>query len=59
MRANLAAMVSDPADLLGARRSDPADTLRRIEVLDLYRAGQSTATERSESESGAVSTAVE
>ena len=59
MRANLAAMVSDPADLLGARRSDPADTLRRIEVLYLYRAGQSTATERSDSESGAVSTAVE
>ena len=59
MRANLAAMVSDPADLLGARRFDPADTLRRVEVLDRYRAGESTATERSDDESGAVSTAVE
>ena len=57
--ANLAAMVSDPADLLGARRVDPADTIRRAEVLTRYRAGESTATERTESEQGAVSNAVQ
>lgn len=59
MQANLAAMIADPADLLGTRRADPADTLRRAEVLTKYRAGQSTATERTEQETGAVSTAVE
>tara|TARA_Y100000052_G_scaffold22006_1_gene22439 strand:- start:38788 stop:39468 length:681 start_codon:yes stop_codon:yes gene_type:complete len=58
-QANLAAMVADPADLLGIRRADPIDTLRRTEVLTKYRAGESTATERSQDESGAVSTAVE
>lgn len=58
-QANLAAMIADPADLLGTRRADPADTLRRAEVLTKYRAGESTATERTESEQGAVSTAVE
>lgn len=58
-QANLAAMVADPADLLGIRRADPIDTLRRTEVLNKYRAGESTATERSQDESGAVSTAVE
>tara|TARA_X000000950_G_scaffold237113_2_gene288347 strand:- start:20437 stop:21168 length:732 start_codon:yes stop_codon:yes gene_type:complete len=59
MQANLAAMISDPADLLGARRADPSDTLRRIQVLDRYRAGESTATERTDSESGAVSQAID
>lgn len=59
MQANLAAMIADPADLLGTRRADPVDTLRRAEVLTKYRAGQSTATERTEQETGAVSTAVE
>ena len=56
---NLAAMIADPADLLGTRRADPIDTLRRTEVLSKYRAGQSTATERTEQETGAVSNVVE
>lgn len=59
MQANLAAMIADPADLLGTRRTDPIDTLRRTEVLSKYRAGQSTATERTEQETGAVSNVVE
>lgn len=58
-QANLAMMVADPADLLGTRRADPVDTLRRAEVLTKYRAGESTATERGEQETGAISTAVE
>lgn len=57
-KANLAMMVADPADLIGARVSDPADMIRRADVLDKYRSGQSTASERAESESGAISEAV-
>jgi pilus assembly protein CpaD len=57
-QANLAAMIADPADLLGARRSDPKDVMRRATVLNKYRAGESSATERSEAETGAISTAV-
>lgn len=56
--ANLAAMIADPADLLGARPLDPADLIRRATVLDKYRAGTDTATERSENDSGAISDAV-
>lgn len=56
---NLAMMVADPADLLGARRSDPADTARRALVLTNYRAGRVTASERADGESGVISDAVE
>lgn len=59
LQANLAAMVADPADLIGARASDPSDVLRRATVLDKYRAGQSTITARDESESGAISDAID
>lgn len=58
-QANLAAMIADPADLLGTRRADPKDTLRRATVLEKYRAGESTATERSEAETGKISNAVQ
>lgn len=57
--ANLAAMIADPADLIGARPLDPADVIRRATVLDKYRAGQSTATERTDAETGAISQAVQ
>ena len=59
VNANLAAMIADPADLLGARPEDPADTVRRVDVLTKYRTGQPTATERTDSETGAISNAVE
>ena len=59
MQANLAAMVADPADLIGARPEDPADTVRRVDVLTKYRAGQPTSTERTEAESGTVSQAID
>ncbi|MHA6287506.1 CpaD family pilus assembly protein [Maricaulis sp. CAU 1757] len=53
--ANLAAMIADPRDLLAPRDMDPVDASRRQTVLDRYRAGESTASQRSDYESGAVS----
>ena len=55
MAANLAAMVADPRDLVAPRTMGDPDTGRRQTVIDLYRAGESTASNRSEHESGAVS----
>jgi pilus assembly protein CpaD len=55
---NLAAMVAEPRDLLTPRTMDPADAARRAIVLEKYRQGQPTATERGEDESGIVSRAV-
>jgi len=55
MAVNLAAMVADPRDLMAPRDMDASDTGRRQTVIDGYRAGQSTASERSDHESGAVS----
>lgn len=55
---NVAAMVSDPRDLIAPRTQDAPDSARRQTVLDGYRAGRSTASERSDNESGAVSSAV-
>ncbi|MEC9249455.1 MAG: CpaD family pilus assembly protein [Pseudomonadota bacterium] len=55
MAANLAATVADPRDLIAPRTMEAADGERRQTVLDRYRAGQSTASERSDYESGAVS----
>jgi pilus assembly protein CpaD len=52
---NLAAMIADPADLLTPRDMTPADADRRNTVLDKYRQGESTATTRSDQDSGAVS----
>lgn len=52
---NLAAMIADPADLLKPRGMTPADADRRNTVLEKYREGESTATARSDQDSGAVS----
>lgn len=52
---NLAAMIADPADLVRPRTMDPADADRRGVVLDKYRKGESTAAQRSDSDSAAVS----
>ncbi|MEQ8377494.1 CpaD family pilus assembly protein [Parvibaculum sp.] len=52
---NLAAMVADPADLIGPRDMTPADADRRNTVLEKYREGEATATVRSDQDSGAVS----
>ncbi len=52
---NLAAMIADPADLIGPRDMTPSDADRRNTVLEKYRQGESTATVRSDQDSGAVS----
>ncbi len=58
VRTNLAAMISDPADLLGQRPLDAADNPRVETILKLFREGKSTASQRSNEESGEVSTAI-
>lgn len=55
---NLANMVADPRDLVAPRTMDAPDSARRQTVLDSYRQGESTASQRSDRESGAVSSAV-
>lgn len=58
VRKNLAAMIADPADLLGTRQLDPSDVVRRNTVLQAYRNGEATESQRNEGESGTVSDAV-
>lgn len=55
LNANMAAMIADPADLVWPRETDPADAARRSTVLDAYRAGQPTATTRTDQDSASVS----
>jgi pilus assembly protein CpaD len=43
---NLAAQIANPADLLGPRTMDPADSERRTIVYDKYRQGKTTAAEK-------------
>jgi pilus assembly protein CpaD len=52
---NLAAMVADPADLVQPRAMTPSDGDRRQTVLDKYRKGEITATQRDDHDSAAVS----
>ena len=59
VRANMAAMIADPADLFGDRELEPGDNDRRATVLGLYREGQPTGAQRSQDENGTVSTAVQ
>lgn len=58
-QANLARMVADPRDLLMPRDLDPADGLRRSALLEKYRAGESTVTQRDDNEQIAISDAVQ
>lgn len=58
IRSNLAAMIADPADLLGNRPIGPSDMLRRQVILEKFRLGEPTAAMRLDQESGAVSDAV-
>jgi pilus assembly protein CpaD len=55
---NLANMVADPRDLVAPRTMDAPDSGRRQTVLDNYRQGENTASQRSDRESGAVSSSV-
>lgn len=52
---NLAVMVADPGDLIAPRGMTPADAQRRDVVLERYRQGETTQTERADEESGASS----
>lgn len=58
VRTNLAAMIADPADLLGDRPLDSTDMARREIILEKFRKGEATTAERSAQESGAISQAV-
>jgi pilus assembly protein CpaD len=58
VRTNLAAMIADPADLLGNRQLDQSDLARREVILAKFRLGEVTGAERSREESGAISQAV-
>jgi pilus assembly protein CpaD len=55
---NIAAMVSDPRDLLGPRPMDDSNGPRRQTVITKYEAGQTTAADKSPDQSGAVSNVV-
>jgi len=43
---NIAAMIDNPADILRPRTSDPASSQRRDVVIERYRAGQATSSEK-------------
>lgn len=56
---NFAAQVANPRDLLQPRNGAPADGDRRADVVDKYRKGQPTATQRSPDERGVVSNSIQ
>lgn len=58
VRSNLAAMIADPADLLGARTLDKGDPIRRSVILEKFRQGEATGSTRTSQESGTVSQAI-
>jgi len=51
MRANIAAMVVNPADLERPQAEQPSDATRRGRVIKNYRAGEATEATRGEGES--------
>ena len=53
---NVAAEVADPRDLVSPRPLEPTDAQRRLEVLDKYRRGETTVSDKTQQQSGAVST---
>lgn len=59
IRANMAAMIADPADLFGERELDEGDIDRQGVVLGKYRAGEPTGSTRTDDEDGSIATAVQ
>jgi pilus assembly protein CpaD len=59
MAQNRAAMIGDPYHLAGPTELDAPDGARRQTVLDTYRRGEPTGTQRRDDESGAVSSSVD
>lgn len=55
VRTNMAAMIAEPADLLGKRDLDEVDLVRRSTQLQLWRDGETTAAVRTPNESAVVS----
>lgn len=58
VNANLAAMVADPADILGPRALDPRDSERRDVVMDKYRKGDPTGATRTDDDRVTISDAI-
>ncbi|MEL6694195.1 MAG: CpaD family pilus assembly lipoprotein [Pseudomonadota bacterium] len=58
VRTNMAAMIAEPADLLGGRELSEGDKIRRGTQLRLWQTGEPTAAARTDSDSGAVSSVV-
>lgn len=56
--ANMAAQIADPADLAHPRQMTPGDATRRINMLDKYRKGQVTSSEKDDQAKGVVSDAI-
>lgn len=54
-RHNLAAMVADPRDIISPKPMDPNDAQRRLTVLDKYRKGETTISQKTAEQSGAIS----
>jgi pilus assembly protein CpaD len=52
---NIAAMVSDPRDLVTPRGMDPSDPTRRQTVLSTYEKGQTTQAQQTQKQSASVS----
>ena len=55
MQQNIAAMVADPRDLVSPKPLDPNDAQRRLTVLEKYRKGETTVTNKAAEQSGAIS----
>ncbi|HEV7690724.1 MAG TPA: CpaD family pilus assembly protein [Hyphomonadaceae bacterium] len=55
VQTNLAAMIADPSDLVGAQKMDPADIGRRGVIMSKYRQGAPTGAERSQDAKGTIS----
>lgn len=56
--ANMAAQIANPADLVRPQRSTPPDAARRATVLEKYRKGQVTASDKDDQAKGVVSDAI-
>ena len=56
--ANMAAQIADPADLAHPRQMTPGDATRRVNMLDKYRKGQVTSSEKDDQAKGVVSDAI-
>lgn len=52
---NLAAQIADPRDLVTPQQMTPPDTERRMTVIDKWRRGEATSSQKTEEQSGAVS----